>query len=277
MAGISDYAGKRVIVSGCFSGMGEATARALVGLGAEVHGMDFKPSAVDLASFTLVDLRDPASIETAVSKIGGPVDALFNCAGVALSAAPLDVMKVNFLGTRHLTGLVVPLMKPGSAIASISSASGIGWMKRIPLLMELVTTRDFAAGLSWCESHLDVVKDGYSLSKETIIAWTMLTGHRLIEQGIRINCTMPGPTQTPMMIEIENAVPAAILDGTAKPINRRALPVEQAYPLIFLNSDEASYINSVALPVDGGFAGSIFTGQLDLEKIVADAYKTAAS
>ena len=251
MAAMCNYAGKRVIVSGCFSGMGEATARELIRLGAEVHGMDFKRSSVELASFHVVDLRDPASIEAAVAAIGGPVDALFNCAGVSLASPPLDVMKVNFLGTRYLTELVAPLMKPGGAIASISSNSGIGWMKKIPIIQDLVSTSDFATGLKWCENNLETVQDGYSFSKESIVVWTMITGHHLIEKGIRINCTMPGPTQTPMMLEIENAVPAAILDGSAKPINRRARPDEQAYPLIFLNSDEAGYINGVALPVDG--------------------------
>ena len=271
MAGICDYAGRRVIVSGCFSGMGEATARALKGLGAEVHGLDFKRPSAELASFQLVDLRDPASIEAAVEGIGGPVDALFNCAGVSLASPPLDVMKVNFLGTRYLTELVAPLMTSGGAIASISSNSGIGWMKRMPVIKDLVSTGDFASGVEWCESNLDIIQDGYSFSKESIIVWTMITGHHLIEKGIRVNCTTPGPTQTPMMLEIESAVPAAILDGSVKPINRRARPEEQAYPLIFLNSQEAGYINGVALPVDGGFAGSVVTGQIDLQAIVAGA------
>ena len=48
MSDILGYKGKRVIVSGCFSGMGEATAKILLDLGAEVHGLDFKPSALPL-------------------------------------------------------------------------------------------------------------------------------------------------------------------------------------------------------------------------------------
>ena len=59
MSDILGYKGKRVIVSGCFSGMGEATAKILLDLGAEVHGLDFKPCALPLASFNLNDLRDP--------------------------------------------------------------------------------------------------------------------------------------------------------------------------------------------------------------------------
>ena len=115
------YKNKRVVVSGCFSGMGEATARQLVEVGAEVHGFDFKESKVDMASFTLVDLRDPASIDAAVAGLGGRVDALFNCAGLPQTAPPMDVMKVNYIGTRYLTDQLLPLMPEGAAIASISS------------------------------------------------------------------------------------------------------------------------------------------------------------
>jgi NAD(P)-dependent dehydrogenase (short-subunit alcohol dehydrogenase family) len=126
MTDFLSYKNKRVIVSGCFSGMGEATAKRLLALGAEVHGVDYKESKLGLASFTLADLRDPASIEAAVRKIGGRVDGLFNCAGLPQTFPPLDVMKVNFAGTRHLTEQVLPLMAPGSAIVSISSNGGLG-------------------------------------------------------------------------------------------------------------------------------------------------------
>src|SRR5260370_9813156 len=57
----------------------------------------------------------------------GKVDALFNCAGLPQTFPPLDVMKVNYIGTRYLTERVLPLMPGGSAICSISSNGGLGW------------------------------------------------------------------------------------------------------------------------------------------------------
>jgi NAD(P)-dependent dehydrogenase (short-subunit alcohol dehydrogenase family) len=265
------YKKKRVIVSGCYSGMGEATARLLVQLGAEVHGLDYKASKLELASFRHVDLRDPASIDAAVAGIGGKVDALFNCAGLPQTFPPLDVMKVNYIGTRYLTERVLPLMSKGSAICSVSSNGGLGWSRRVPVHMELLRLEGYDAALRWVEGHADVVREGYAFSKETIIVWTMSSSFRLIQQGIRINCTTPGPTQTPMMADFEAASAASVLNAAMQPINRRSTPEEQAAALIFLNSDAASYINGVSLPVDGGFMGGLAMGLIDLSKMMGPA------
>jgi NAD(P)-dependent dehydrogenase (short-subunit alcohol dehydrogenase family) len=262
------YKNKRVIVSGCFSGMGEATARKLLGLGAEVHGFDYKETALELASFTQVDLRDAAAIDSAVASIGGKVDALFNCAGLPQTSPPMDVMKVNYAGTRRVTEQVLPLMSEGAAIVSISSNAGLGWSRRIPVLMGLVKLDSYEDTIKWCEENAETVREGYSLSKEAIILWTMLTSAQLIKRGIRINCTMPGPTQTPMMNHFEAATQASVLDAFIQPINRRSTPEEQAGPLVFLNSVAASYVNGVALPVDGGFMGAMATGQIDLSALM---------
>jgi NAD(P)-dependent dehydrogenase (short-subunit alcohol dehydrogenase family) len=263
------YKNKRVIVSGCFSGMGEATARQLVELGAEVHGLDYKETALELASFTQVDLRDPQAIDAAIAGIGGKVDALFNCAGLPQTAAPLDVMKVNFLGARRVTEQVLPLMSDGSAIVSISSTAGMGWSRKVPQLMELIQTESYDAGVEWCEKNAESVSNGYTLSKEALIVWTMLASSTLIKNGIRINCTLPAPTDTPMMEHFEAASGADVVDLFIQPINRRSTPEEQASALVFLNSDAARYINGVVLPVDGGFMGGVATGQVDLSGLMS--------
>lgn len=265
------YKNKRVIISGCFSGMGEATARMLLEQGAEVHGMDYKESKLALASFTQVDLRDPAAIDAAVAKIGGKVDALFNCAGLPQTSPALDVMKVNFAGTRRVTEQVLPLMSEGGSIVSVSSNGGLGWSRRIPVHMQLMQISTYEGVVEWCQNNAEEVKEGYAFSKEAIIVWTMLMSSRLIKKGIRINCTMPGPTQTPMMSHFEQATKASVLDAAMQPINRRSTPDEQAGPLLFLNSPKASYINGVALAVDGGFLGGVATGQIDLRTLMSNA------
>jgi NAD(P)-dependent dehydrogenase (short-subunit alcohol dehydrogenase family) len=273
MSDILGYKGKRVVVSGCFSGMGEATAKILLDLGAEVHGLDFKPCALPLASFNQIDLRDPATIEAGVAAIGGKIDALFNCAGLAGGGAfpPMDTFKVNFVGTRHLTETVLPLMGPGSAIVSISSTGGLGWSRRIPTHMELLMTKGFDAAVAWGEAHLDQVAEGYAFSKEAVIVWTQFMCASLIKKGIRINCSLPSPTQTPMMQIFHDTSGKDIVDAAAEPLGRYTTPAEQAGPLVLICSDAASVVTGVVLPVDGGFMGGLTTGQVDISKMMGGA------
>ncbi|CAN7513070.1 coniferyl-alcohol dehydrogenase [Phenylobacterium sp. LjRoot219] len=261
------YKNKRVVITGCFSGMGEATARLLLSLGAEVHGLDYKPSSLDLASFTNTDLRDPASIDAAVAGLKGEFDVLFNCAGVPSTFAPIDVFKVNYIGPRRLTDQLAPRIKAGGAIACIASTAGFGWARRIPLLQELIAKPSYAEAVAWCEEQLKANADAYTLSKETIIVWTQMSAASLIKRGVRMNCILPGPTSTPFMEQQSTITPDAAIDAFTQPINRRSSPEEQAWPLVFLGSDAASYVNGVALPVDGGFIGGVATGEIDLAKL----------
>ena len=271
MADFVSYQGKRVVVSGCYSGMGEATAKLLLTLGAEVHGLDYQQCSLPLASFTRVDLRESSSIDSAVSNIGGRVDALFNCAGLPQTFPPLDVMKVNYAGTRFLTERVLPLMPKGGAIACIASTAGFGWSRKMPVIMDLLKNSTYGSAVKWCEANLPAVGEGYSFSKECMIVWTMMTAAHYIKRGIRLNCTLPGPTETPMMKQFESKSAPSVIEAATQPINRRSTAAEQAGPLVFLNCDAASYINGAVVPVDGGFIGGVSTGQVDLSAMMAGA------
>lgn len=268
MSDVLGYSGKRVIVTGCFSGMGHATAKLLLDLGAEVHGMDFKECDLPLASFTNVDLRDRESIEAGVAGIGGKVDALFNCAGLPTSFPAMDIMKVNFVGLRHLTEQVVPLMSDGGAVVSIASTGGLGWSRRIPTNMEIVTTQGWDAAIAWCEANAETVAEGYAFSKENVIVWTQFASAQLIKKGVRVNCTLPGPTETPMMKTFHEAAGKETVDAAMGPMGRYSTPAEQAGGLVLLNSDLAGVVNGVVLPVDGGFMGALATGQIDMSKLM---------
>ena len=264
MPDVLRYEGKRVIVTGAASGMGEATARILVDLGVEVHAIDIKkPEVTGLASFSRCDLREPAQIEDTIGKIGSIVNALFNCAGLPNTFPNLDVMLVNFCGLRALTEATVPLMIEGSAIASIASTAGIGWMQNTGPLFELLATPDFATANQWCEAHPRELANAYGFSKEAINAYTAQRSFTLAPQGIRINCVNPGPTDTPMMPEFEKAIGKKYMDDFPVPLGRHAVAEEQAWPLVFLNSPRAAFVTGVQFDADGGFKGGLFTGQID--------------
>jgi NAD(P)-dependent dehydrogenase (short-subunit alcohol dehydrogenase family) len=261
---IWSYEGKRCVIAGCASGMGLATARELLRLGAELHGADIRPPELPLASFHTVDLRDAQSIDAVVDAIGGEVDAMFGCAGMPNNIdAPVEVMKVNYVGTRHWTERWIPRMKRGGAIALITSAGGFLYRDKLEVLGDLLAIGDFAEAVRWCEGNRDLLGDGYRFSKEATTAYVVRRSTSLVrERGVRINCTMPGPTATPMMESFEKLMKDR-LEKAAQPIGRFSTPEEQAYPLVFLNSEAARFVNGVNLAVDGGYTGGYLAGTIE--------------
>jgi NAD(P)-dependent dehydrogenase (short-subunit alcohol dehydrogenase family) len=267
MSDVLGYKGKRVVITGCFSGMGHAAAKLLLDLGAEVHGFDMKPCDLPLASFTQIDLRDKGSIEAGVAGVPGKIDKLFSCAGMPGGIAPMDCFTVNFIGHRHLTELVIPRMQGSGAICAISSTAGMGWHGKLEALLPLMAMTDWDETVAWMHANPDFISDGYSTSKEALIVYAQYRGASLIKQGIRFNCSLPQPTATPMMNDFEAAAGAAVIGVFAEPLGRYSTPEEQAGPIVALNSDLMSIVNGVALPVDGGFVGGMATGQVDLSKL----------
>jgi NAD(P)-dependent dehydrogenase (short-subunit alcohol dehydrogenase family) len=269
------YEGRRVIVSGGGgAGMGAAVVRHLSDLRAEVHVLDLKEPPVEVSSYQAVDLRDPDASAAAVESIGGTIHALFNCAGLPGSKFPdLDVMLVNFVGMRHLAELVTARMKPGAAIASISSTAGSGYLTNIGKWMPLVTLPGFDAAKEWCATHPEEIEGGYAPSKEAIIIWTLWSSYALAETGIRVNCISPGPTETPMMPDFEKYVGKEFMENFPVPLGRRSTPDEQAWPLVFLNSPLASYVTGENVVTDGGTMGAVMTGSIDISGLIPESMR----
>ena len=270
-ADILGYEGKRVVVMGCFSGTGEACARKLVELGAEVHGADIKPSPVDLASFTEVNLLDQDSIEAGVASIGGEIDALFNVSGLPQTFPGEDVVTVNYVGMRHWTETWLPKIRSGGGIAIVSSLAGMAWLTRQELLAEFMALTDFEAARQWYKDNSERAGDPYTLSKEAINTWVQKTAIGLADRDIRINCTMPSPIDTPMLDDFKQIAGDAVLSAFAKAKGRFSSPEEQALPLILLNSDAASFISGTCLAVDAGLSGGLSTGVLNIQQMIAEA------
>jgi NAD(P)-dependent dehydrogenase (short-subunit alcohol dehydrogenase family) len=266
MNDVLQYEGKRVVVTGCASGMGAATAQILVDLGAEVIGLDVKPTDVPVKEFHQVDLKDKSSIDALVAAVASPVHAVFSVAGLpGPPFSDLDTVLVNFVGPRHLIESLVPKMASGAAVACVASNAGLGWQQDLENLMPLVSSDGFDGGKAWCEANPDAIATGYAPSKKLTNAWVAWRGPSLMkEHGIRLNNTNPGPTDTAMMPTFEEQAGKELIDAFVGPSGRRSTADEQAWPLVFLNSPRSSYVAAEALHTDGGFLGAMVTGQLEV-------------
>jgi NAD(P)-dependent dehydrogenase (short-subunit alcohol dehydrogenase family) len=244
------YDGKRVLVVGAATGMGNATAQLARDAGAEVVGMDFAPIDIEGVKAISVNLADQASIETAVAELGGPVQVVFSCAGVADGTPGIE--KINFIGHRHLINQLVDRgwLTKGGAIGFISSAAGLGWEAALPELQEYLAVTDFDAASQWAKDHNHA---DYMWSKQTICTYVAQEAMGLLKRGIRINAICPGPTDTPLAQANAEMWLGFGADYRAEVGVEASTPLDQAYPLVFLCSDAAGVMTGQIVITDSGY------------------------
>ncbi len=257
------YEGKRVVVTGAASGIGDATARVVGELGGDVVALDVRAVKAPVLRFVETDLSKRESIDAADAAIGEPVDVLLNCAGLpGPPFSDLDTMLVNFVGLRHLSELLARRMKPGSAIVSVVSVAGLGYQRKLAQLAPLLATATFEDARGWCAENPQVA-NGYQAAKECVLAWTQRSAVALGPRGIRINCTCPGITETPMLAQFDELVGRDWMEAHLQGfLGRNSRPDEQAWALAFLGSEAASYISGANLIVDGGYSGALAVGAI---------------
>lgn len=257
------YDGRHAVVTGCASGIGAQVARQLGQLGARVTGLDrHEPAEKGSAptEFVRLDLADPDSVAAAAASVDGSVDALFNVAGVSSGIGdPLLVVRINFLGMRQFTEALVGRMPSGAAITNVSSLAASGYRENATHTAGLLATESVDDGLRWCADNPDALADGgYRLSKEAIILYGIARAVELGARGIRINCTAPGVTETPILDQLRAAYGQQYLDSFTAPLGRVSDPQEQAAVLTFLGSPAAGYITGQVLWTDGGILAQRF-------------------
>jgi NAD(P)-dependent dehydrogenase (short-subunit alcohol dehydrogenase family) len=251
------YDGKRALVVGGASGMGAAIAALVRDAGAEVVVMDYAEVTLEGVKSIHVNLADKASIDAAVDECGGPVHALFACAGVADGTPGIE--RINFIGHRHLIDRLLAggLLPRGAAIGFISSAAGLGWQPNLPLLQEFLDVTDFDDATRWAHEH---GKADYMFSKQAINAYVAREAFGLLKQGIRINAILPGPTDTPLAQANADLWLGFGADYRAEAGTEASTPLEQAYPLVFLCSDAAACATGITMVTDAGYVSSGITG-----------------
>lgn len=253
------YEGTRAVVTGAASGMGLACVRMLHELGAEITALDLVEPEAPVAQFLEVDLAQRTSIDRAVARIDGPVRSLFNVAGVPPTRDPVEVFTINFVGPRHLTERIVPLMKDGGAIASVATIL-VGLDETRDVVAEVVGVDGFEPLVAWADAHREIVADGYMFSKQCFCGYTVARAPQLIRQNVRMNIIGPSTTDTPF-VDVLHAAQPGIGDQTIGGIGRRSRPEEQAAVLVFLNSTLPTYMTGAVIPNDGGFVAAFTTGQ----------------
>ncbi len=254
------YDGRRALVVGGATGMGAGVVDVLLSAGADVVVMD--RAEVTAAGVTAISLNlaETASIDAALAELGGPVDALFSCAGVADGTPGIE--KINFLGHRYMIETMVErgLLGAGSSIGLISSAAGFGWEQNLELLDEYLAIKDFDEASKWAQDH---GKADYLWSKLSVCAYVAKECMGLLKKGIRINATLPGPTDTPLAQANADTWLTFGADYREQTGIEASTPLEQAYPLVFLCSRAAVGITGVTVVSDAGYFASGMAGSFE--------------
>jgi NAD(P)-dependent dehydrogenase (short-subunit alcohol dehydrogenase family) len=249
--------GKSAVVTGAASGIGRATALLFAQHGANVVCVDraaeveATADAIRKAGGRAIALNKDVSNETevaefigaAVKEFGG-LDICYANAGISGGLPNMDdltiedwsrVLNVNlvgaFLTVKHASRVMVKAKK-GSIICT-ASVAGI---------------RSGAGGIT------------YSASKAGVISLVQTVANQLGGSGVRINAICPGLIETGMTKPLFDRARERGSEhkiGQLNPLRRYGRPEEIAGAALFLASDDASYVNGIALPVDGGLTSSL--------------------
>ena len=240
---------KIAFVTGGGSGIGEASAKALAAAGASVAVADMNMAGADrvvseivalggIAKSYKLDVADDAAVGAvikAVEKDFGGLHIAVNNAGIGGDQAPTGdqsvegwrkVMSVNLDGVFYCMRHEIAVMKKYGSGTIINMASILG-------------------AVAFANSA------GYVAAKHGVIGLTQTAAIEYATEGIRVNAVGPGFIATPLL----DALPADALAGIAAmhPMNRLGTSAEVAALVLFLASDEASFITGGYYPVDGGY------------------------
>jgi len=253
--------GKTVVVTGAASGIGAAVAELARSQGGSVIGLDRDTST----GCGELDLSDETSIDAVLASLPSTIDVLCNVAGVPGTKPDQLVLAVNLSGLRHLTlGLRARLV--GGSVVNVASTAGSQWPSVLDEINEVLATTSMGDGAAWLEeSSLEM--DTYNFSKAALIVWSMRTAWEWRDVGPRINCVSPGAVDTPILGDFHASM-GPILGAVSALVGRDGRPEDIAPAVCFLASSASTWINGVNLIADGGFAGGMASGAVEVAALL---------
>ncbi|MHC2569430.1 coniferyl-alcohol dehydrogenase [Rhizobium leguminosarum] len=247
--------GKTILVTGVASGIGARTAELAGQMGAEVIGVDVREPASGSAAFIKGDLSTASGVADIVAQLPVRLDALANVAGLSGSTGVVSTLAVNFYGLRALSEAVAPRLREGGAIVNVASIAGYGWRANLERAKSLAGIDGFPEVAAVVAEHGLKDEQGYPLSKELLLLWTMRAANQ--PRGIRVNAVSPGPVETPILKQFRAVLGDARVDSDITRVGRAGTSADIAPAVLFLCSDGARWINGANIAVDGGLEASI--------------------
>ncbi|WP_127480971.1 3-oxoacyl-ACP reductase [Nocardioides pantholopis] len=247
-----------VVTGGC-SGIGLATARRFVSEGARVvvgdvddergHRLAEELGGPDRAAYVHVDVADAEQVQAlfrTAKEAYGSVDIAFNNAGISppeddsILTTDLDtwrrVQEVNLTSVYLCCQAALPYM--------LEQGRG-----------SIINTASFVAVMGAATSQIS-----YSASKGGVLSMTRELGVQFARQGVRVNALCPGPVNTPLLRELFASDPERAARRLVHvPMGRFGEPEEMAGAVLFLASDDSSFMTATTFLVDGGISGAYVT------------------
>ena len=240
--------GKRALITAAGQGIGRASAEAFIREGADLVATDANPALVaTLAGCTAhrLDVTDGAAIAALAAEVG-PIDVLFNCAGIVHGGTVLDcqdadwnrAFAINVTAMFHTIRAFLPGMLERGRGSIINMSSVASSVTGVP--------NRFA----------------YGSSKAAVIGITRSVAADFVARGIRCNAICPGTVESPSLVERVRAQAAAAGTDEAtvraqfeqrQPMGRLGRPEEIAALAVYLASDESAFTTGTVSIVDGGW------------------------
>ena len=245
--------GRVALITGAGSGIGRESALRMASEGAAVMCADINPEGAQTTAAQIaehggrsatmeLDVTSEAAVQDAlaqaVSVLGG-LDVLMNNAGIGGAYSWDQTISVNLTGVYYGTfhGAALLAERGGGAIINTASIAGL-------------------AGLLTGQLRDEPLQEGagaYVAAKHGVVGITRQFAVTYGARGVRVNAVCPGYIHTPMTAQISDIEGGEAFIASLHPMGRMGEPQEIAAAAAFLASDDASFVNGVALPVDGGY------------------------